>query len=196
MVVRAPRSVSHEYIESIILKKIDWILAKQKLFQQRKIENPAKEFVNGENFYYLGKPYPLQLVEKGEIRLTDYLEFPRHLFLNARENLVQWYKICAYKLIKERVEFYAKITGLSYASIRISSAQKRFGSCSYKGGLNFSWRIILAPLEIVDYVVVHELIHLEEKNHASSFWNKVEGVLPDYKKRREFFKNNHRFFNL
>jgi len=196
LVVRAPRHVGQEYIESIVFKKRDWILAKQQLFRQRKNDYPAKQFVDNENFFYLGKPYPLRLVEGESISLNDYLEFPRRLLLNARDNLIHWYKTCALEKIRERAEFYATVTGLKYSSIRISNAQKRFGSCSYEGNLNFSWRIIMAPLEVIDYVVVHELIHLEEKNHAGGFWRRVGLVLPDYKMRKRFFKNNQGFFNL
>ena len=196
LVVRAPHHVSQKDIESIIFKKRNWILEKQKFFQQRKSEYPAKRFVNGESFYYLGKTFRLRLIDEAGIRLTDHLEFSKCLLPNARENLVQWYKTCAYEKIKERVNRYSKIIGLPYSTIKISNAQKRLGSCSVKGNLNFSWRLIMAPLEIIDYVVVHELIHLEEKNHSPGFWNKVGVILPDYKKREISLKKGDRILEL
>jgi predicted metal-dependent hydrolase len=196
LIVRAPRYVSEGYIEEIVSKKRDWILAKQKAFIQRKIDYPLKQFVNGERFYFLGKPYIFKIVDDGSIRFSDCLEFPRRLLLNARDNLVQWYKDYSYVLIKERVQYYALAGGLSYASIKISNARTLFGSCSHKGNLNFSWRIIMAPPDVLDYVVVHELAHLKERNHGPRFWDQVGLILPDYRMRRRFFRLNHGLFNL
>jgi hypothetical protein len=67
---------------------------------------------------------------------------------------------------------------------------KRWGSCGPKGTLNFSWRLVMAPIEIIDYVIVHELIHLEEKNHSEVFWRKMRTIMPDYEKRQEWLKSN------
>lgn len=196
LIVRAPGHVSREYLESIILKKRNWILKKQKFFQQRKSEYPARKFIEGESFYFLGNTFCLKIIAEGVIRLTECLEFPECLLVRARENLIQWYKARAYEKIKERIDWYSKITDLPYASIKISNSRKRLGSCSFKGRLNFSWRLIMAPLAIIDYVVVHELTHLEELNHSSRFWNKVKAVLPDYKNQEARLKNNQWFSSL
>jgi len=82
---------------------------------------------------------------------------------NARKSIIDWYRSKAREKIPERVERIAKTTGLAPSSVRITDAMKRWGSCRPKGTLNFSWRLVMAPIEIIDYVVVHELIHLEEK---------------------------------
>lgn len=196
LIVRAPGHVSQEYIESIILKKRNWILKKQIFFQQRKREYPDKKFIEGESFYFLGNTFRLKIIAEGVIRLTDRLEFPECLLISARENLIQWYKARADEKIKERVGWYSKIMDFSCASIKISNSRKRLGSCSFRGRLNFSWRLIMAPLEIIDYVVVHELTHLEELNHSFRFWNKVRAVLPDYKNQEARLKNNQWFSSL
>lgn len=196
LIIRAPHRVPLNEIEKIVFKKRNWIINKQNFFRQCKSDYPEKRFIEGENFYYLGKAYRLKLVDEGGIRLSEYLEFPRNLLLNAKVNLVQWYKICAYERIKERADYYAKIIGKPYSDIKISNAKKRFGSCSFKGSLNFNWRMIMAPLEIIDYVVVHELTHLEERNHSFRFWNKVGKIMPDYKEKRFLLKNSHRLFDL
>ena len=196
LVVRAPRRIALGDIQRILFKKKDWIARKQRFFRQRRAESPPKQFIDGEFFYYLGCLYPLKLVDTGPIRLTEYLEFPRPLVLRAREHLVQWYKARAYEKIRERLDWYAQSTGWQYAKMRISDAQKRLGSCSAKGNLNFSWRLVMAPLAIIDYLVVHELVHLDEKNHARRFWDKVGQIIPDYKQSESFLKNNHRIFEL
>jgi len=73
--------------------------------------------------------------------------------------------------------------------LRITNARKRWGSCSVKGNLNFTWRLIMAPLQVIDYVVVHELVHIKEKNHSKNFWNHVSSYLPDYKQKRKELKS-------
>ena len=91
-------------------------------------------------------------------------------------------------IIRDRVEYYSKIMGLNYGRITITSAKTRFGSCSSKGNLSFSYRLMLYPDEAVDYVVVHELAHLREMNHSKNFYKIIEQVLPDYKERRKLLK--------
>ena len=84
-----------------------------------------------------------------------------------------------------RTAHYSAIMGLHPQAVKISSAKKRFGSCSAKNSINFSWRLMLYPPEAVDYVVVHELAHIRHKNHGGEFYTLIESVLPDYKERRK-----------
>jgi predicted metal-dependent hydrolase len=88
------------------------------------------------------------------------------------------------------VDHYASQYGFQYKKIGITSAQTRWGSCSANGSLNFSWRLILAPMEAVDYVVVHELVHTVHHNHSRRFWQKVGKIMPDYKERRKWLRKN------
>lgn len=87
--------------------------------------------------------------------------------------------------IPERVAYYASIMGVSYGRITIREQKTRWGSCSDKGNLNFNWKLVLMPEEVLDYVVVHELAHRKEMNHSKEFWKIVEHILPDYKERRK-----------
>lgn len=97
-------------------------------------------------------------------------------------------RACAAETIPKRVAFYAKIMGVQPSGIKITSAKTRFGSCSGKNNLCFSWRLMLYPPEAVDYVVVHELAHIREKNHSPAFYAVVAAVLPDYKAREQLLK--------
>jgi predicted metal-dependent hydrolase len=196
LVVRAPLRVSLKEIERIILEKTDWILRKKSIAQKRQLEVCPKRFVDGERFYYLGKPYRLKLTNADDINLNERLELPKKFLSNAKKHLIKWYKASAYEEISRRVEHYTKIMGVSYSKVKISSARKRFGSCSAKGNLNFSWMIVMAPLEVIDYVVVHELVHLTVKNHSGKFWNRVKAVCPDYKQRRKWLKDNAHFMRI
>lgn len=196
LVVRAPHRVSLEYIQNVLFRKADWILRKQIQAKERKAQNPPKRFIEGESFYYLGRTYQFKLTDVDAINLTDCLEFPKIFISDARQHLIQWYRLQAYEKIKERVDYYSKITGLVYSKIKISDAAKRMGSCSAQGNLNFSWRLIMAALENIDYVVVHELIHLDERNHSRNFWEKVGAILPDYREKDSWLKQNFRRFSL
>ena len=88
-------------------------------------------------------------------------------------------------ILPQRVALYAGRMGVSPAQIKITGAKTRWGSCSAKGNLNFSWRLMLADAREIDYVVVHELAHLREMNHSPRFWAVVEAALPDYRERRK-----------
>ncbi len=94
----------------------------------------------------------------------------------------------ALQIFPERVEYYARLMGISYGRITIREQKTRWGSCSSKGNLNFNWKLVLMPMEILDYVVVHELAHRRQMNHSEAFWEIVEQVLPDYKERRRRLK--------
>ena len=122
--------------------------------------------------------------------LDNTLKIAKECLPFAKKCLVQWYKQMAFYKISQRAKRYAKETVLFYNTLRITAAQKRWGSCGRKGTLNFSWRLIMSPMKVLDYVVVHELAHLEEPNHSPKFWNKVKVLLPDYQERQEWLKEN------
>lgn len=198
LIVRAPLKISNETIMSVVLKHRKWIEEKKKEALLKKEKNPPKKFVSGEEFLYLGKPYKLKIVENQR----EPLKFDNGFFLSeyytsvAKEIFTGWYREKARKKLHERVEFYASRNMFKYYSIRITSAKKTWGSCSAKGNLNFTWRLIMAPLEVLDYVVVHELAHLEIKNHSKIFWTKVRSMMPDFENHREWLKENGYLLNL
>lgn len=100
------------------------------------------------------------------------------------------YRDAAKEYIPKRVEYYHAFTGGQYTKISIRDQKTRWGSCSSNGTLSFSFRLMLAPPRVLDYVVVHELCHLTHMNHSKEFWNMVEIILPDYKEHRKWLKEN------
>ena len=96
----------------------------------------------------------------------------------------------AAEVIKARCRYYAPVMGVSYGTVTIREQKTRWGSCSTKGNLNFNWKLVLMPPEILDYVVVHELAHRIQMNHRAAFWAEVGKILPDYKERRQWLKVN------
>ena len=108
--------------------------------------------------------------------------------LSALERQHLQNKACV--VIPRRVAYYAEKLGVSYGKITLRQQKTRWGSCAANGNLNFNWLLILAPPEVLDYVVVHELCHRREMNHSQAFWKEVEKILPDYQERQKWLKDN------
>lgn len=197
LVIRSPLKTPLDYLKNLVNKKRDWIRAKL-LEMQSKPQPKAKEFVNGESFFYLGKSYKLKIVDDivGDVELRENLLLSQEKASCARDAVIKWYRSEAGKKIKERCEWYSRLTGYKPLSIKISDAQKRWGSSGHRGTLNFSWRLIMAPVEIIDYIVVHELVHLEQRDHSRLFWDKVRSIMPDFKIRQKWLKDNGRSLSI
>ena len=197
LIVRAPLRASASCIDDMIRHKSTWILRKLDEMKQR--PQPAcHNYTEGELFFFLGRGYPLHFVDAGSMTIerSDRLYVPRTLIPHIRNHLKRWYIEEARKELKARCMWFSLLTGYTPAVINITDAKKRWGSCSFKGGVNFSWRLIQAPLEIVDYVIVHELVHLRQPDHSPKFWAKVEALMPDYKRRRKWLRENERLLRL
>ena len=193
LTVRAPFETTLEYIGKIVFTKRFWITEKKQQASKVGGEVQKKEFVHGEGFLYLGETYRMRIQDGQDVILEDgEMLFPKKYREHARKYMMLWYKKRALEKIKERVDWYSKSTGWYPTSIKVNSAQTRWGSCGSQGALNFTWRLIMAPLAVIDYVVVHELAHIHERNHSSKFWNKVKTVLPDYKEREKWLKENRK----
>lgn len=197
LIVRAPRRVPAAYINEMIREKSAWILRKMEEMRQRP-EMPVHEYTEGELFYFLGRVYPLYIVDDGSAMIgrTDRLCVPRALLPDIRRQIRRWYMAEAQTEIHARCMYFSMMTGYSPTSLRITDARQRWGSCTHKGGLNFSWRLVQAPLEIVDYVIVHELVHLRQHDHSKMFWSKVRELMPDYERRRRWLRENDRLLRI
>jgi predicted metal-dependent hydrolase len=188
---------TREYIENLVRKKSKWV--KEKLAEVKSRPTmTAKKFVNGESFLYLGDLYRLRIVTEGSAPLVFRKEFilDRKHVDHARTLLVDWYRAQAARIIEERVQWHAGLAGIECGSVRITDARRRWGSCGRGNDLNFSWRVILAPLRVVDYVVVHELAHIIEKNHARAFWSKVAIMCPTYRSSMVWLRKHEHLFQM
>jgi hypothetical protein len=203
VVVLAPQILSNERIREIVRKKSRWILRKQDDFKKLKKLYPAKEYVSGEQLLFLGRKYRLKIMETEDKSGCEPILTGRRIVINVQKNLAQgnrkqiikdaltnWYHARTAEVLLHRIKRYSGLLNLAPKKIIVRNQQKRWGSCSRSGVLRFNWRIALAPVSIVDYVVVHEICHLKEKNHSGEFWRQVSLVIPDYKKRRQWLKDN------
>ncbi len=192
LVVRAPLRASRAQIERIVEQKAEWIRARQEQVRRAAQQFPPRRFAEGEPFLYLGQSYPLHVVEKQSVPLVfdGALRIARPALPDAARLLEDWYRRQARQLFEGRVALYARQHGFTYRQVRLSSARTRWGSCGPKGDLNFTWRLVMAPLAVVDYVVLHELVHLVEKNHSPRFWSRLAALFPGYRAPRAWLKDN------
>ena len=192
VIVRAPMRASVAFIHEFVEKNAEWI-RKKKAEAQSIVRPEPKRFVDGEEFMFLGKAYPLQIVDgqKSALHLEENtFKLDSSAVKKATLVFERWYRKEALRILKERVEHYAGQYGFEYNKVGITSARTRWGSCSASGSLNFSWRLIQTPPEVIDYVVVHELAHTQVHNHSKKFWKKVESVMPDYDRHRKWLRKN------
>ncbi|MFQ5646821.1 MAG: M48 family metallopeptidase [bacterium] len=194
--ITVPPDYPIKELDKIILKKASWIKKNLDRKERSKSFLPLIEKDNNLSAIFLGEYYPL-IIRKGinalELReerliLTSPADAvslsPQHL----NHALACCYRSQAERIIPERVKQANQNLGFEFAEIRIKDQKSRWGSCSEKGNVNFNWRLVMAPLPVLDYVVFHELMHLKELNHSPRFWNSVEDVCPDYRQHRLWLK--------
>jgi hypothetical protein len=191
LTVRAPLRLSEARIREFVEAHANWIARNQKRVKQ--VAVAPKEYKDGEKFLFLGQAFPLVIVPRQKTYLTfDGTNFrlAKSAIPRAQEAFVRWYKVQAYQEIQARLQVLSTRYKLDYEKLRISSARTRWGSCSTKGTLSFTWRLIMAPPQVVEYVIIHELVHTKVKNHSKEFWGGVEKIMPGYKTCVRWLKKN------
>ncbi|SJZ82649.1 M48 family metallopeptidase [Selenihalanaerobacter shriftii] len=208
VLIRSPKNLSSHQIKEMVKKKAGWILEKQEKLNEVKSKPVPKEFMSGEKLPYLGRRYRLKVTTKDiqgvSLRLYQgkfQIEVSNKITKEDRRELIHqevinWYKKHAATKLEERVNKYKKQVGKEPAKIKIKEQKKRWGSCSSLGNLNFNWKIIMAPMSVVDYIVVHELAHLKYPNHSKDFWDLVGTIIPNYKEKQEWLRINGKQLNI
>jgi len=189
LTVSAPEGSDLGALEAFVREKRSWLY--RKLAEKSALQRPvsAKQYVSGEGFPYLGRSYRLLLVDEQEVPLrleAGRFTLRRSEAESGRLCFVRWYGGHARPWLQRRVEAFAPRMGVAPTGLEIRDLGHRWGSCSKSGRLNFHWAAILLPASIVEYVVVHELVHLIEANHTPEFWLRVERAMPDYEQRRQW----------
>lgn len=202
--VSAPFSVTKKQIDEIIKDKISWILKKQEELKRIYIEkNIDRKFEDGEKISYLGKEFSLKIIKAKEyiqpkvvIDNDNMVIYINEKFIDkdAKENIrniiKKWLVERFRDVAVDRIKKYSFLIGVNPTKITIREQKTRWGSCSSKGNINLNWKLVMAPMEVIDYVIVHELCHMIEMNHSKNYWNIVSTVMPDYKNHRKWLKEN------
>ena len=200
--VSVPASLTDAQVTELVKRKSRWIQSKLAHFEAISRSEKKREYVSGENFTYLGRNYPMKVIETDEddpVKLKNGRFYvPVTLGLTegeqqlVRDRLSGWYQSHALIRLREKVQRYANKINVSPRSVGVKGYKSRWGSCHSDGRLYFNWRIIIAPHPVVDYLVVHELAHLVHGNHSKKFWRVVGSVFPDYQEGRDWLRVNGR----
>lgn len=186
-------------IEQIVEKKQAWIYKSLAEWKDLNTSRVGREFVSGETFLYLGRSYKLRVGSdlKSDLVLKDgHFLLKEGKLSNCAEVFKAFYREKGLEKVLKRIDYYEGKIGVKANEVRVRELGNRWGSCTPEGNLNFHWKCVMAPLSILDYIVVHELCHLHHPNHTDAFWNEVDKVLPDYKKRYEWLKHNGAGLNI
>jgi len=175
----------------------------------KKIEalHPKPKYQTGDIFYYFGEKVFLEVLNSSKKRPNIKIREDK-MIINIYENVSKkegvemikkaienFYRKKAEEVIHDRLQFFNEYCNFKYKRVVLRNQKTRWGSCSSSGNLNFNWRLIMAPIEVIDYVVVHELCHLKQMNHSVKFWRLVEDIIPDYKERKRWLKEKHYLLN-
>ncbi|HRN69773.1 MAG TPA: SprT family zinc-dependent metalloprotease [Candidatus Woesebacteria bacterium] len=190
LIVKAPNFTPQFFINSFIRKHEDWIQKQLEKLEKRPQVRP-KNYEADDTFLFLGMNLGLQYHDLPEISIQkSTLLFPSALKFRAQKQLTAWYKKQAREIITKQVEYYAKLMNTSYTGLTFSDTKSQWGSCSYDNKLQFSWRLIMTPITVINYVVVHELAHTFEKNHSKNFWEIVGKYVPSYRRQKKWLKEH------
>ncbi|KQC08738.1 MAG: hypothetical protein APR62_04100 [Smithella sp. SDB] len=200
--IAAPYFTPVDEINRFVWEKQHWIKKTLHKHKEEASKEKAPEYESGEMFYYLGQSYPLK-VFFDPLETAGVFFWNNCFYLNTQENkklkkhyFISWYTKRAREYLGGRVDFFSKALKLHSGNVKVTSAEKRWGSCSAYNNLSFSFRLIMTPPDIIDYVIVHELMHIIEKNHSPKFWYRVNDVIPEYKTQRRWLRDNHHKFIL
>ncbi|MBK1811702.1 M48 family metallopeptidase [Clostridium sp. YIM B02505] len=200
IIIKCPYNCSKQYLDSLIDKNRAWIEETHKKVMSKKDKKlVCKE---GQSVYFMGIPYKIKVIRGA----TDLLEFNgdefifttmSSLFDNNEESektrmelMMAWFRKQGTEYLTKRTCDLAKQLGLTINKVYIKNVRTIWGSCSTNNNINYNIRLISMPKEIIDYVIIHELCHLVQRNHSEKFWQLVERIIPDYKQKRSFLKNN------
>jgi predicted metal-dependent hydrolase len=194
VIVHAPEGATDEKIHQVVESRRQWIF--EKIGHPQKYHDlphaPGKELVSGESALYLGRQYRIEMVKTG----LSQVWFAQRFFIpvmqgeKRAEALREWYIGKAKEKITPRVQRHAGELGVDIAEVKIVDNRYRWGSCTLKDNVNFNWRLIKAPMFVIDYVIVHELAHLIEANHTPRFWNIVRTQAPLMDKAKAWLKEH------
>ena len=192
LVVHAPAQLDAAALARWTNKKLLWVHRKLALKQEAAPKMRAPEYVSGEAFCYLGRRIRLKVVEKQEHPLQfDGTRFMlRRDARPAEEHFRRWYLDTGTDWLRHRVERLSHHTATKPGRIEVRDLGFRWGSCSKRGVLFFNWRVFQLPVRLVDYIIMHELVHLRERHHGPDFWQALDRAMPDWRQRKEILAGN------
>ena len=203
IILVAPLLTPKWTINSFLKKHTSWIEKQLKKIEKQKQLRPEFKYRTGDKFYYFGEPVTLEVspsdrkrpairIRKNQMLITLHQNISKSDGVTAvKKTIEQFYRKKAEEVIHDRLQFFNEHYDFCYNRVTLRNQKSRWGSCSRLKNLNFNWRLIMAPIEVIDYVVVHEMCHLKEMNHSARYWNLVAETIPGYKEVRKWLKKYH-----
>ena len=190
--IYVPQSFDDNAVNRLIESKRYWIYKQLEQWQELNAQRRTREYVNGESFLYLGRNYRLKIVpDQPQPLLLEgeyFLLSEGALKKGPQENFKSFYREAGQELLAERIALYKDAMNVEINGVRVMELHHRWASCSADGTLNFHWKVMMAPLKVIDYLVVHELAHRKQPDHSALFWEEVKKVLLDYEDRKHWLE--------
>jgi predicted metal-dependent hydrolase len=189
----APASATDAKIEEAVRSKQYQIFTKLAKWRELNQGKLNRKFVNGQSFLYFGRNYRLSIVDHQNVPLKlskGYLTFDRRKLDSAQKVFKEFYKEKAEKKIAERLKGIEEKFQQKPKSIKVLELHNRWASWTPKQGLNFHWKCAMAPVPVLDYIIIHEMVHLTYPNHSPEFWNELDKKMPNYREHENWLKQN------
>lgn len=194
ILVKAPFWASKRLISDFLVSKQEWIEQTMSLYKQNQAMVFPNPIVYGSSFYYLGTAYNIVLMTTQKQLLyfenDSFVVCLKDVFNQTllRRSLINWYKDMALDLFLKRLDFWKEKMNVRVNKVIVKQFKARWGSCSIQKNISLNWILIKAPIDIIDYVIVHECCHLVYFNHSKQFWELVKQFIPDYKQKKQWLK--------
>ncbi|WP_277057971.1 M48 family metallopeptidase [Trichlorobacter lovleyi] len=196
----APATTDTMTLEMLVKERRLWIYQKLGRKDEELHALPQKEYVSGEGFHYLGRKYRLKVIDDPLVLTLKFRNgrflMPPALTPRGHDLFIQWYTHRAMEWISRRISMHQARVGVAPQSVGVQDLGYRWGSCTQKGKLFFHWRIILLPPERIDYLILHELVHIHEHNHSPAFYDHLRRVAPEYEAHEEWLRRNGDVYNI
>jgi predicted metal-dependent hydrolase len=202
LILTIPRWTLEIEINHFLQKQAGWIEKHWSKIEKQSKLRPKPKYLDGDTFYYFGEPLTLELIpsylnkpivrvreNKMQISIYRYVTRPEGIKI-IKKTIHEFYKQKASEVIHDRLQYFNEHYQFKYNRVTFRNQSTRWGSCSAQKNLNFNWRLIMAPIQIIDYVVVHEMCHLEQMNHSKKYWDLVAQRMPNHKEVRKWLRTN------
>lgn len=192
LIIKTPKNISKDFLLNLIEKRKNWTI------ERINIKNNKKELIDNNKILFMGKEIEISINKNSLLNNGGYCEFSSDKLLvyissNYNEEMLnhiikKWYKDQCSKTMSERVKEFSIKYNLMYKTITIKEQKTVWGTCNINNDLTFNWKIMFFDLEVIDYLIVHELVHTIHKNHSKNYWDAVERIIPNHKELRNRLK--------
>jgi predicted metal-dependent hydrolase len=188
-----PDNLNDNEISEVLISKeylVNKYLAEWKQLNENKID---REYVNGQSYLYLGKNYRLKILDekmKGLVFKNSYFILSKSKLDSAKELFTKFYKQKLELKLTPLIKKHQLKLGVEANKVSIMELQNRWGSCTSGGNLNFHWKCAMAPIDVIDYIAAHEVVHIKHPNHSNEFWNELDKLIPNYQKHIDWLRDH------